>query len=332
MHAVLCRKLGSPQDLTFEEIAAPVPLDDEVLVAVRACGVNFPDLLLVQGKYQAQPPLPFSPGGDFSAVVEKTGNGVVGFSPGDRVCANIGTGAFREKIAVPAAELTRLPDQVDLTLAASCLTTYGTSLYALRERGALKSGQSLLVLGAGGGVGLAAVEIGVSLGARVVAAASSDEKLSAALRAGAHEILKYPADLSDRTQQKEFGAALKQKAGAAGFDVIYDPVGGPYSEPALRSIGWQGRYLVVGFAAGAIPSIPLNLVLLKGCQVVGVMWGASWQHDIGIKSSIHSELVRMLAAGQIRPHVAAVLPLERAADALTMLGERQVIGKIVLQP
>jgi len=332
VRAVLCTKLGSPQDLTIEEIAAPVPGADEVVVAVRACGVNFPDLLVVQGKYQAQPPLPFSPGGDFSGVVERTGARAADFSPGDRVCGNVGTGAFREKIAVPAAQLTRLPDQVDMTLAGSFLTTYGTSLYALRERGALQSGQSLLVLGAGGGVGLAAVEIGVSLGARVIAAASSDEKLAAAQRAGAHEIVKYPANLSERAQQKEFGAVLKQTAGSAGFDVIYDPVGGGYSDPALRSIGWQGRYLVVGFAAGAIPSIPLNLVLLKGCQIVGVIWGASWQHDIDIKASIHSELVRMLAGGQIRPHVAAVLPLERAADALRMLAERQVVGKIVLRP
>ncbi|HEY2403148.1 MAG TPA: NADPH:quinone oxidoreductase family protein [Steroidobacteraceae bacterium] len=330
MRAVLCKTLGSPDDLVIEELADPVPAPDEVVVGVRACGINFPDLLMVAGKYQAKPPLPFSPGGEFSGVVETVGTAVVGVVVGDRVCGNSGSGAFREKLAVCASELTTVPDNVDLTVAASFLITYGTSLYALRERANLRSGQSLLVLGAGGGVGLAAVELGVAQGARVVAAASSDEKLVAAKRAGAHELLKYPAELSDRTQQKEFSALLKERAGADGFDVIYDPVGGGYSEPALRAIGWQGRYLVVGFAAGQIPSVPLNLALLKGCQIVGVMWGGAWQHDPDIKRSIHTELMQMLAAGIIHPEVGAVLPLERAAEALRMLAERRVVGKLVL--
>jgi NADPH2:quinone reductase len=331
MRAVLCRKPGSPADLSVEDLPDPVPSAGEVVIDIHTCGVNFPDLLVVQGKYQAKPLLPFSPGGEFAGVVQQVGNDVIGISPGDRVCGNVSTGAFREKLAVPAAELTRVSDGVDMTVAGSFLVTYGTSLYALRARGLLQRGQSLLVLGAGGGVGLAAVEIGVSMGARVVAAASSDDKLAAATRAGAHEILKYPADVSTPALQKELGAQLKRLAGNGGFDVIYDPVGGGYSEPALRSIGWQGRYLVVGFASGPIPSIPLNVVLLKGCQIVGVIWGAAWQHDAGIKQSVHSELMQLLAAGKIRPHVTSVLPLEQAADALSMLAERRIVGKIALR-
>jgi NADPH2:quinone reductase len=307
-----------------------VPAGGEVTVAVHACGVNFPDLLLVQGRYQAQPAMPFSPGGEFSGVVEKVGVGVDGFVVGDRVVGNIGHGAYRERLAVPVMELTKIPDGVDMTVAASFLVTYGTSLYALRYRGELQPGQSVLVLGAGGGVGLAAVEIGASIGARVVAAASSLDKMEAAKQAGAHEVLQYPLDLEDGPRQKEFGAQLKKLAGCGGFDVIYDPVGGGYAEPALRSIGWQGRYLVVGFAAGVIPRIPLNIALLKGCQIVGVIWGGAWQHDRNIKQSVHSELMRMLAAGRVRPRISKAFPLERAADALIMLAERRAVGKIAL--
>ena len=331
MRAVICKKLGSPADLSVEELPDPMPAAGEVVVGIHSCGVNFPDLLVIQGKYQAKPPLPFSPGGEFAGVVQQVGPGVAGISPGDRVCGNVSTGAFREKLAVAAADLTKVPDGVDMTVAGSCLITYGTSLYALRARGQLQRGQSLLVLGAGGGVGLAAVEIGVSMGARVVAAASSDEKLAAAIRAGAHETLKYPSDVSTPALQKALAAQLKGLAGNGGFDVIYDPVGGGYAEPALRSIGWQGRYLVVGFASGPIPSIPLNLALLKGCQIVGVIWGGAWQHDPGLKQSVHSELMQLLATGKIRPQVTSVLPLAQAADALSMLAERRIVGKIALR-
>jgi NADPH2:quinone reductase len=331
MRAVLCRKPGSPADLTVEDLPDPLPAADEVVVGIHSCGVNFPDLLVVQGKYQAKPPLPFSPGGEFSGVVQQVGTNVIGISPGDRVCGNVSFGAFREKLAVRAAELTKVSDGVDMIVASSCMVTYGTSLYALRSRAQLQRGQSLLVLGAGGGVGLAAVEIGVSMGARVIAAASSDEKLAAATRAGAHEILKYPTDVSTPALQKELGAQLKGLAGNGGFDVIYDPVGGGYAEPALRSIGWQGRYLVVGFASGPIPSIPLNLALLKGCQIVGVIWGGAWQHDPGLKQSVHSELMQLLATGEIRPQVTSVLPMAQAADALSMLAERRIVGKIALR-
>jgi NADPH:quinone reductase len=331
--AVLCRKFGSLDDLQVVQIEPPAAaVDGEVVVDVLACGLNFPDVLMVQGKYQIRPEVPFSPGSELSGVVVDVGPGVTEFARGDRVCGNVSLGTLREKLAVRADELVKIPEGVNANVAAGLLVTYGTSLYALRDRGGLRAGESLLVLGAGGGVGLAAVELGVALGARVVAAASSDEKLDAARMAGAHEVLRYSSDLRESALQKELGARLKASAGAKGFDVIYDPVGGDYSEPALRSIAWQGRYLVVGFAAGRIPSIPLNLPLLKGCQIVGVIWGNSWKYDSTLKQRISNELLRMVAAGQLRPRIGAVLPLERAVEALKMLAERRAVGKIIVQP
>jgi NADPH2:quinone reductase len=329
--AVLCRKLGSLDDLEVVDIAPPTAADGEVVVDVLACGLNFPDVLIVQGKYQVRPELPFTPGSELSGVVVDVGSGVTGFARGDLVCGNVSLGALQEKLAVRPSELIKIPEGVNANAAAGLLVTYGTSLYALRDRGGLRSGESLLVLGAGGGVGLAAVEIGVAMGARVVAAASSDEKLDAARIAGAHEVLRYSSDLRDSNLQKELGARLKASAGAKGFDVIYDPVGGDYSEPALRSIAWQGRYLVVGFAAGRIPSIPLNLPLLKGCQIVGVIWGGAWNHDPAIKRRVSSELLAMLAAGQLRPRIGTVLPLERAVDALKLLAQRRAVGKVIVE-
>jgi NADPH2:quinone reductase len=327
----LCRRIGSLDELELAEVAPPSAAAGQVVVDVLACGVNFPDVLLVQGKYQSRPELPFSPGSELCGIVVAAGHGVSGFAPGDRVCGNVSIGAFREQVAVQASDLVTVPASVPTNVAAGLLVTYGTSLYALRERGELRAGDSLLVLGAGGGVGLAAVEIGVALGARVIAAASSDGKLDAAREAGAHEVLHYSSDLSGRDSQKELGARLKAIAGAKGFDVIYDPVGGDYAEPALRSIAWQGRYLVVGFAAGRIPSISLNLALLKGCQIVGVIWGGAWDHDPTIKRRIHCELLAMAAAGQLQPRIGAVLPLERAVDALRLLAQRSAVGKVILQ-
>jgi NADPH:quinone reductase len=227
--------------------------------------------------------------------------------------------------------LVRIPEGVKTDSAAGLLVTYGTSLYALRDRAGLRSGESLLVLGAGGGVGLAAVELGVALGARVVAAASSDEKLDAARMAGAHELIRYSPDLRDSKLRKELSARLKASAGAKGFDVIYDPVGGDYSEPALRAIAWEGRYLVVGFAAGRIPNIPLNLPLLKGCQIVGVIWGGAWSRDPTIKQRVGAELLRMLADHQLSPRIGTILPLERSIEGLKMLAERRAVGKVIVQ-
>jgi NADPH2:quinone reductase len=330
--AVLCRKLGSLDDLEVLNVPPPgAAAAGEVVVDVLACGLNFPDVLMVQGKYQARPELPFTPGSELSGVVVDVGPGVTGFARGDRVCANVSVGALAEKLAVPAGELIKIPDGVNAEVAAGVLVTYGTSLYALRERAGLRAGESLLVLGAGGGVGLAAVEIGVALGARVVAAASSDEKLDAAKVAGAHDVVRYSPDLHEGGLQKELGARLKISAGAKGFDVIYDPVGGDYTEPALRSIAWQGRYLVVGFATGRIPAIALNLPLLKGCQIVGVMWGGAWKQDPTIKQRVGTELLNMLAGGQLRPRIGARLPLERTVDALKMLAERRAVGKVIVE-
>jgi NADPH:quinone reductase len=330
--AVLCRKPGSLDDLEVLNVPPPgVAAAGEVVVDILACGLNFPDVLLVQGKYQIRPELPFTPGSELSGVVVDVGPGVTGFACGDRVCANVSLGALAEKLAVPAGELIKIPDGVNADVAAGLLVTYGTSLYALRERASLRAGESLLVLGAGGGVGLAAVEIGVALGARVVAAASSDQKLDAAKMAGAHELVRYSPQLPESSLQRELGARLKASAGAKGFDVIYDPVGGDYSEPALRSIAWQGRYLVVGFATGRIPAIALNLPLLKGCQIVGVMWGGAWKQDPTIKQRVGTELLDMLAEGQIRPRVGARLPLERTVDALKMLAERRAVGKVIVE-
>ncbi len=331
MLAVRCSKLGSLDDLAVEDIAPPTAAAGEVVVDVLACGLNFPDVLVVQGRYQNRPELPFTPGSELSGVVVDVGPGVTEFSRGDLVCGNVSLGGLQEKLAVRASELVKIPGGVNTTSAAGLLVTYGTSLYALRDRGGLRSGESLLVLGAGGGVGLAAVELGVALGARVVAAASSDEKLDAARMAGAHEVLRYSSDLRDRNLQKELAARFKASTGAKGFDVIYDPVGGDYSEPALRATAWQGRYLVVGFASGQIPSIPLNLPLLKGCQIVGVIWGGAWTRDPAIKQRVSTELLAMLAAGQIRPRIGTVLPLERAIEALKMLAERRAVGKVIVE-
>ncbi len=302
-----------------------------MLVRVHACGLNFPDVLMVQGKYQRIPPLPFIPGSEFSGIVERAGADAGEFTVGDRVCGTVEFAGLAEKLAVSADALYTVPPGVDLDEAAALLITYSTSLYALRDRASLAAGDSLLVLGAGGGVGLAAVELGKALGASVVAAASSESKLALARAKGADRTLLYSPDLKEPTQQKAFGAQLKELAGKDGFDVICDPVGGAYSDPALRSIAWTGRYLVVGFAAGAIPSIALNLPLLKGCQIVGVIWGSAMMHDPRLGHRIQEELVGMLARGRIHPHVGARFDLGRGVEALRMLAERRALGKIIVR-
>jgi NADPH:quinone reductase len=331
MQALLCESLDGLDSLRVKEVPEPVIGVRDVLVRVRTCGLNFPDVLMVQGKYQRKPAMPFSPGCEFAGIVEGAGAEVSGFAAGDRVCGTAGYGGLAEKLAVCADDLYALPESVDIDEAAALLYTYSTSLYALRERAALAAGDSLLVLGAGGGVGLAAVEVGHALGARVVAAASSDSKLELAKRKGADRTMRYPLDLSGTAQQKAFSAELKELAGEGGFNVILDPVGGGYADPALRSIAWAGRYLVVGFAAGPIPSIALNLPLLKGCQIVGVVWGTAMQRDPAIKRRIQEELVSMLAHGRIRPHIGATFDLARGVEALKMLAERRALGKVVVR-
>src|SRR5499427_6531995 len=323
MKAVLCKAYGPPETLVFEEVAEPVPGPGEVVVAVKAASVNFPDILIIENKYQLKPPLPFSPGSELAGVVAAVGDGVSTFSPGDRVMAITGYGAFAEAVKTDARRLLPIPPGMDFPTAAAFGLTYATSEHALVDRGALKSGETLLVLGAAGGVGLAAIEIGKILGARVIACASTDDKLAVCRENGADETINYATeDLRER---------IRTLTGGAGADVVYDPVGGSYTELALRSIAWRGRLLVVGFAAGEIPRIPLNLTLLKGCAIVGVFWGEFTRREPRKFAESFAQLGRWYAEGRLKPHISATFPLERAADALTKLANREVTGKIVLR-
>jgi NADPH2:quinone reductase len=322
MKAVITKQAGPPETLTVEEIPSPTPGPGEVIVSMRAASVNFPDVLIIQDKYQFKPPRPFSPGSELAGVVKTVGDGVTHVKPGDGVMAFTTYGAFAEEVKVDASRLFAVPNGMDFPTAASFLLTYGTSDHALTDRASLKAGESLLVLGAAGGVGLAAIEIGKALGARVIACASSDEKLGVCRAHGADETIDYTReDLRER---------VKQVTGGAGVDVVYDAVGGQYTEPALRSLAWRGRLLVVGFAAGDIPKIPLNLVLLKGCSIVGVFVGEFMKREPGGFAERVRQLGRWWQEGKLRPHVSATMPLEHAAAALTQIAARQVKGKIVL--
>lgn len=324
MRAALLRSFGPPENLEVSEVDDPVPAPDQVVIDVHACGVNFPDVLMVQDLYQFKPELPFAPGGEVSGIVSAVGTEVTDVSVGDRVAASCGVGGFAEKVAVPARSTFPIPEHVDLTAAAAFLTTYGTSYHALRDRARLQPGESLLVLGAAGGVGLAAVELGAAMGADVIAAASSDDKLAACVAHGASHTVNYST-----TDLKGW---LKQHTGGRGVDVVYDPVGGDLSEPALRSMAWNGRFLVVGFAAGDIPRIPLNLPLLKGCAVLGVFYGSHAGRHPDANRAMVAELVEMLGAGRIDPSVSARFDLDHAADALRELMGRKVVGKAVVMP
>jgi NADPH2:quinone reductase len=324
MKAVLCKAYGPPESLAVEEIPSPTPGRGQVVVRVRACGVNFPDTLIIEGKYQFKPPLPFAPGGEVAGEVARVGEGVDAARVGERVIAVPGWGGFAEEVAVDADRLISIPDGMDFPTAAAFVMAYGTAHYALKDRGRLRAGETLLVLGAAGGVGLAAVEVGAALGARVIAAASSEEKLALCRRHGAAEGIDYAAeDLRER---------VKALTGGAGVDVVFDPVGGPFAEPALRGMAWDGRYLVIGFAAGEIPRIPLNLTLLKGCAIVGVFWGAFTAREPARNREHLEELFGWFGDGKIRPHVSATYPLERAAAALDDLIQRRAAGKVVLVP
>jgi len=324
MKAVLCKAYGLPETLTLEEIADLRPGPGQVVIDVHACGVNFPDILVIQGKYQFKPAFPFSPGGEVAGTVNAVGHGVGGLAVGDRVLAFIGTGygGFAEQTMVRAEMVTKIPPQMDFATASAFILTYGTSYYSLKDRGDLRPGETLLVLGAAGGVGLAAVELGKAMGARVIAAASSDAKLAVCRAHGADELINYSTeDLKER---------IKALTGGLGADVIYDPVGGDYSEAALRAIAWNGRFLVVGFANGEIPKIPLNLTLLKGCQIVGVFWGASIERDFAHYQQRNSELLQMYVEGKLKPLVSGTFPLAKWAEALNLLAARKVTGKLVL--
>jgi NADPH2:quinone reductase len=324
MKAVLCTHFGSPGELEFADIAEPQAAAGQAVVRIKAAALNFFDTLIIAGKYQHKPPFPFSPAAEFSGVVESVGPGVDGIAPGDRVMGNIGWGAARVAVAVPADQLVKIPDALDFERAAGLTVTYATTLYALRERAALAPGETLVVLGASGGTGLAAIEIGKVMGARVIACASSAEKLDFARDHGADETVNYAAE--------DLREALKRLGGERGVEVVYDPVGGPYAEPAVRSLGWEGRYLVVGFAAGEIPKLPLNLVLLKSCDIRGVLWGSWVRREPKAQRALMTQIVDWCAQGKLSAHVHAVYPLAEIVAALKAIADRKVMGKIVLRP
>ncbi len=320
MKAVLCKTWGPPDALVVEDIPSPKPGKGQLLVSVKASGVNFPDVLLIQNKYQFKPELPFSPGSEIAGVVRQVGEGVHGFMPGDRVMAHIRLGGYAEEAVVDEALVTPVPAGLDFTVAASFGLVYATAYHALKDRAGIRAGQTLLVLGAAGGVGLAAVELGKLFGARVIACASSDEKLETCKRFGAEVTINY--------EREDLREALKNLGGRV--DVALDPVGGKYSEPAVRAMAWNGRYLVVGFASGEIPKIPLNLTLLKGCSIVGVFWGEFAKRERDLNAANLRELTAWLRAKKIKPLVSASYPLERAAEALNDMMNRKIQGKVVL--
>jgi NADPH:quinone reductase-like Zn-dependent oxidoreductase len=325
--ALLSHAPGGPDTLRLDELPDPTPGPGELLVRVRACSINYPDVLIIEDKYQLKPPRPFAPGSEISGEVEVVGEGVAGWSAGDRIIAATGFGGLAEKIVIPAARAIPLPPERSFEEGSALLLTYATAIHALIDRGRLQAGQTLLVLGAAGGVGIAAVEIGKALGARVIAAVSSDEKAQAAREAGAHDAIVYPAGEID---PKALTQLFKDAVGPGGADVILDPVGGDYAEAALRSIGWEGRYLVVGFPAG-IPTLPLNLTLLKSCDVCGVFWGAFAARDPKRNAAHVEQLFRWWAEGKIAPKISATYPLERGGEAIAALRDRKAIGKLVVK-
>lgn len=329
MRALLSHEPGGPETLRLDELPDPQPGSGEILVRVRAAAINFPDVLIIEDKYQLKPPRPFAPGGEIAGEIEAIGEGVQGWTVGDRVIAVTGFGGLAEKVVVPARAAYRLPEERSFEEGAALLLTYATSIHALLDRGKLQAGQTLLVLGAAGGVGLAAVELGKAYEARVIAAVSSEEKAQAARDAGADEAVVYPQGPFDKDGQKVLAQLFKEAVGPAGADVIYDPVGGDYTEAALRSIAWEGRFLVVGFPAG-IAKLPLNLTLLKSCDVCGVFWGAFAARDPKANAAHVETLFKLWRQGMISPKVSATYPLERAGEAIRAIAERRVIGKLVV--
>lgn len=324
MKAVVCEAWGLPDTLVVRELPEVVPEAGKVAIKVEAAGVNFPDVLIIQNKYQFKPELPFTPGGELAGTVTAVGEGVTQYKPGDRVIAFVGQGAFAQQIAVPEKSVMPMPPGMDFDTAAAITLTYGTSHHAVVDRAQLKAGETMLVLGAAGGVGLAAIEIGKALGARVIAAASSDEKLEICKQHGADATINYST--------QDLREAIKATTDGKGPDVIYDPVGGIYAEPAFRSIGWRGRYLVIGFANGEIPKLPLNLTLLKGASLVGVFWGEYVRREPKANLAAMRELMGWLAEGKIRPHISGRYALADTPKALNDMAARKVTGKVVIQP
>mgnify|MGYP001766790985 CR=1 FL=1 len=323
MKAVMCKGFGPPESLVIETLPDPTPGTGEVVVDVAFVGLNFFDTLIIQNKYQIKPPLPFSPASEFSGRISALGEGVSDFKAGDRVCGSLGFGAARSKVVVKPAQIYPIPDGLSDEKAAGLIITYGTSHHALKQRARLKAGETMAVLGASGGVGIAAVELGALMGARVIACASSPDKIAFTRRHGAAEGVDY-----SRSDLKE---ELRRLTGGKGVDVVYDPVGGEYAEQALRAMAWMGRFLVIGFAAGPIPKIPLNIPLLKSLDVLGVYWGAWTQADPAAHRENMAELLAWARDGKLAAHTHAVVPLEQAAEGIAMLARREAQGKVLLK-
>ncbi len=323
MKAIVCKQFGPPSNLVLEEIESPKPKEKEVVVQVKACGVNFPDTLIIQGLYQFKPELPFTPGSDIAGIVKETGSGVTHVKPGDEVFGFVMHGGYAEAVVVPGNACFIKPPMMDFPIAASFMMAYGTSYHALKDRAKLQEGETLLVLGASGGVGLAAVELGKLMGAKVIAAASTNEKLQLCQEYGADEVINYTTE--------DLKSKIKELTEGKGVDVVYDPVGGAYSEAAIRGMAWEGRYLVVGFAAGDIPKIPLNLALLKGCAIVGVFWGSFAMKTPKKNMQNTMELMQWYGSGKLKPHIYRIYPLSESAKALEAMMNREVRGKVVIE-
>ena len=332
MKAALCTHYGPPEEMVVQDIPSPKAGKGQVVVTVKACGINFPDVLMIQDKYQFKPALPFSPGGEIAGVVKETGDGVSNVKVGDKVIVSIGSGGLAEEALADAGRCVPMPANLDFAVASSFFVTYGTSYHALYDRAHLKASETLVVLGAAGGVGLSAVELGKAMGAKVVAGASSAEKVALAKAHGADEGFVYPSGRLSKDEQKALSDEIKKLSGGQGADVLYDPVGGDYAEPALRAMNWEGRYLVIGFAAGDIPRVPLNLALLKGCDIVGVFWGASVARNPKASMANLAQITKWIAEGKLNPHVSAKIPLARAGEAIRLLMDRKAQGKVVVVP
>jgi NADPH2:quinone reductase len=329
MKALLSKTVGGPDTLVLEDVPSPVAKPGQVVLEVRACGVNFPDSLIIEDRYQFKPERPFAPGGEVAGTIKSLGEGVTGLTVGQRVLGNTGWGGMAEEMAIEASRIIPIPDEMPFDEASAFILTYGTSYYGLKNRGFLKPGQSLLVLGAAGGVGLSAVQLGKAMGAHVIAAASTQDKVDFAMSHGAHAGVVYPAGPFDKDGKKELANLFKEAVGPKGADVIYDGVGGDYAEASFRAIAWEGRFLVIGFPAG-IPAIPLNLALLKSADIVGVFWGAAVARDQAQHRQNVEELFELYKKGQIKPFVSEHFPLDQAADAIRHLTSRKAMGKVVV--
>ena len=330
MKILHCKEYGPVNSLVWEEVESPEPQDNEVLIDIKAAALNFPDFLIVQGLYQFKPELPFAPGNEGAGTIKKTGKNVTRFKEGDRVYFMAPHGAFAEQICINEFGVFPIPDEISFQLAASYQMAYGTSYHALVQRGDLSEGDEVLILGASGGVGLAALDIVKAKGARAVVGVSTEEKAKICRDYGADEVIVYGTGPKDKEEAKAFSAELKSKSIKGGYDIIYDPIGDCYTEPAFRAIGWKGKYLVVGFAAGQIPKLPINLTLLKGASVVGVFWGAFTGREFEENQKNISDINRMLSVGEIKPLISKEIPMENAVEAIQMIGSRGVVGKVVL--